>query len=90
MVEYRRGSFARSLAGHDCGSVFIILEETGEYVVLADGKSRTLEKPKKKKKKHIQVMYPGKETLSPAPTNEEIRRLIREAVCEDAAREKIR
>ncbi len=56
-MEYRAGDLARSLAGHDRGNHFIILAEAGEYVILVDGISRTLEKPKKKNKKHIQVIY---------------------------------
>lgn len=55
MLEYKPGCPARSLAGHDKGRYFIILEEDGEYVALADGKHRTVSKPKRKKKKHIQL-----------------------------------
>ena len=36
------------------GKIFIILSVEGEYVYLADGKCRSLEKPKRKKIKHIQ------------------------------------
>ena len=31
-----------------------MLETDGEYLLLADGKSRRLEKPKRKKRKHIE------------------------------------
>lgn len=62
MVEYKKGYFARSLAGHDKGKLYVIIEgtkETGtmEYVFLADGFIKTLDKPKKKKIKHIQVIH---------------------------------
>ena len=50
------GSFAKSLAGHDKGQLYIIIEETAEQYVLADGKQKTLEHPKKKNKKHMQII----------------------------------
>ncbi|MDR0951673.1 MAG: hypothetical protein LBM18_01980 [Oscillospiraceae bacterium] len=42
-----------SLAGHDKGGAFILLEEDDKSATLADGKTRTLSKPKKKSLKHI-------------------------------------
>lgn len=56
MLEYKPGCLARSLAGHDKDRYFIILKEDGEYVALADGKSKTVGAPKRKKKKHIQLV----------------------------------
>jgi len=53
------GMFAVSKAGHDKGRMYIILKEDGEYVYLADGKLRTVENPKKKKKKHVQPVKTG-------------------------------
>ncbi len=53
------GMFAVSKAGHDKGRMYIILKEEGEYVYLADGKLRTVENPKKKKKKHVQPVKTG-------------------------------
>lgn len=50
------GMLARSKQGHDKGELFLIIKEEELYVYLADGKSRTLEKPKKKKKKHVQII----------------------------------
>ena len=47
------GMFATSKAGHDKGSVYIIFEEEEEYVYVVDGRLRTVERPKKKNKKHI-------------------------------------
>ena len=46
----------RSLAGHDKGELFVILDVQGEYLILSDGKYRTVEKPKRKKIKHVQYM----------------------------------
>lgn len=53
------GMFAISKAGHDKGRMYVILKEDGEYVYLADGRIRTVENPKKKKKKHIQSVKSG-------------------------------
>ncbi|GFI37033.1 KOW domain-containing RNA-binding protein [Lachnospiraceae bacterium 50-23] len=56
MDRYEAGMLARSKAGHDAGSVYVIIEADDAYVYLVDGKVRTLERPKKKKKKHVQVI----------------------------------
>lgn len=50
------GLFAISKAGHDKGNLYIIVREDEEYVYLADGILKLLEKPKKKKRKHIQII----------------------------------
>lgn len=54
MSEYEVGEFARSKAGHDKNELFVIVKVEGEYVYLSDGKLRKIDKPKKKKMKHIQ------------------------------------
>ena len=51
-MEITTGTIVKSLAGHDKEEVFFILREEGEYVYLVDGKYRTLDKPKKKNRKH--------------------------------------
>lgn len=50
------GMLASSKAGHDKNEVYVIIKEETEYVYLSDGRSKTLEKPKKKNKKHIQII----------------------------------
>ena len=50
------GFLASSKAGHDKNKIYVIVKEDTEYVWLADGKIKTVEKPKKKRKKHIQVI----------------------------------
>ena len=55
-MEYGTGAMCTSLAGHDKGELFIIISQTGEYVSLVNGASRPLAKPKRKKKKHIQII----------------------------------
>ncbi len=48
---------AKSKAGHDKDQVYVIVREEREYVYLADGKLRLVENPKRKNKKHIQVIH---------------------------------
>ncbi|MCD7982560.1 MAG: KOW domain-containing RNA-binding protein [Clostridiales bacterium] len=48
---------AKSRSGHDRGEVFVIVKEEDNYVFLADGVGRTVEKPKKKNRRHIQVIH---------------------------------
>ncbi len=48
------GQFAVSKAGHDKGVLYVVISQEGEYVFLCDGRMKTPDKPKKKKKKHIQ------------------------------------
>ena len=56
MNEYEKGSIVKSIAGHDKDQYYVILDQDQEYVYVVDGKIRTLMKPKKKKKKHIQTL----------------------------------
>ncbi len=50
------GKFAISKAGHDRSEIYVIVAEEGDFVYLCDGKYRTFSKPKKKRKKHIQLI----------------------------------
>lgn len=56
MERFEIGMLARSKAGHDKGHVYIIVETDATSVYLVDGKIRTLDRPKKKKKKHVQLI----------------------------------
>jgi len=51
-MEIAKSSIVRSDAGRDKGKLFIVLAVQGEYLLLADGKSRKVESPKRKKRKH--------------------------------------
>ena len=55
-MSYIRGYFASSIAGHDKGTVYMILESDNVYVYLSDGNLRPTDKLKKKKLKHIQLI----------------------------------
>lgn len=48
---------AKSKAGRDKDRIYLIVREDREYVYLADGKYRLVENPKRKNKKHIQVIH---------------------------------
>lgn len=52
-----RGMLAKSKAGHDKGHLYVITDVNETYVYLVDGKTKSIQKPKKKKLKHIQVIY---------------------------------
>ena len=54
MIEFSVGQIVISKAGRDKGDVFIVYNIDGDYLYLVDGKSRRLERPKKKKIRHIQ------------------------------------
>ena len=43
-----------STAGRDQGKLFYVVGTDPVYLMLANGKDRTLDKPKRKKRKHIQ------------------------------------
>ena len=42
-----------SLAGHDRGTLFFVVAEDGDSVLVADGKRRRIENPKRKNRKHV-------------------------------------
>ena len=82
-MEITTGTIVKSLAGHDKEEVFFILREEGEYVYLVDEKYRTLDKPKKKNRKHVETVScemdgPGKKIReNQRVTDEEIARFIK-------------
>ena len=43
-----------STAGHDQGEIFYVIGMDDQYLYLANGKDRSLDKPKRKKPKHVQ------------------------------------
>ncbi|MBR3973614.1 MAG: hypothetical protein IKJ99_06650 [Oscillospiraceae bacterium] len=42
-----------STAGRDQGELFYVIDADPLYLMLANGKDRTLDKPKRKKRKHV-------------------------------------
>ena len=43
-----------STAGRDKGALFYVIGEEAQYLFLANGKDRPLDRPKRKKRKHVQ------------------------------------
>ena len=43
-----------STAGHDQGEIFYVIDMDDQFLYLANGKDRSLDKPKRKKRKHVQ------------------------------------
>ena len=56
MADYEFGKLAVSKAGHDKRQVYVIIHVDHEYVYLVDGKFRCIENPKRKNKKHVQII----------------------------------
>jgi len=52
-MELSKSDIVLSLAGRDKGKLFYVIGTEGAYVLVADGKGRRLEHPKRKKLKHV-------------------------------------
>lgn len=56
MNEIKIGDYVESLRGRDTNNVYIVKHVDGDYVYLVDGKGKTVDKPKKKKIKHVKLL----------------------------------
>ena len=52
-MDFVKGQLVRSKAGRDQNRTLAVLEVQNEWLLLADGKRRTLARPKRKKAKHV-------------------------------------
>ena len=91
-MEIAKSDIVRSDAGRDKGKLFAVLAVEGEYLLLADGKSRKVESPKRKKRRHVLFVASDESRLSQKIkseekiTNSELRRTLagyREEVRQD-------
>ena len=73
------GSIVTALCGHDKGRFYLVLREENGYLFLADGKRRRLERPKRKKIKHIRPILPEHRCEPAVMTDGRLRRWLREA-----------
>ena len=53
MIDYKIGDVVKSTAGHDKGIYYVVVGIDGEFVLAANGKTRAVDSPKRKKSKHI-------------------------------------
>ena len=53
-MEFEKGTVVVSKAGRDKGYFMVVLDETDGYIIVADGKERPLDRPKRKNPKHLQ------------------------------------
>lgn len=79
-MEIGKSDVVQSIAGRDQGKLFYVIETDGAYVLIANGKDRKIEKPKRKKQKHvrkvprIQTRVAGKLLSGEKVLNSELRR----------------
>ena len=52
-IDISKSDIIISLAGRDKGKLFYVVDVEDGYVLIADGKGRKLENPKRKKLKHV-------------------------------------
>lgn len=73
-MNIQKGSIVRAKSGRDKDKFFLVLSVEGHFAFIADGKTRKLEKPKKKNLLHLAattVVYTGS-----AETNPQIKRIL--------------
>ncbi len=81
-MEIVRSNIVRSGAGRDKGKLFVVLAVEGEYLLLADGRSRKVDSPKRKKRRHVLFVADDDTRLSEKIksdekiTNSELRRTL--------------
>ena len=52
-MEISKSDIIISIAGRDEGKLFYVIDVDGDYVLIANGRERKLENPKRKKLKHV-------------------------------------
>ena len=81
-MEIAKSDIVRSDAGRDRGKLFVVLAVEGEFLLLADGKTRKVEHPKRKKRRHVLYVSAEETRLSEKIrsnekiTNSELRRTL--------------
>ena len=81
-MEIATSNIVQSDAGRDKGKLFFVLAVEGEFLLLADGKCRKVENPKRKKRRHVLFVSAEETRLSEKIkssekiTNSELRRSL--------------
>ena len=52
-MDIVKANIVKSTAGRDKGELFFVLATEGDFLLLADGKLRPVERPKRKRRKHV-------------------------------------
>ena len=55
-MDIAKSTVVKSIAGRDKGKYFFVLAEEEDFLLLADGKLRKVEAPKRKKRRHAQAV----------------------------------
>lgn len=71
------GNLVCSKAGHDKGTVYIVVSVDKDFLYLIDGKYKTLSKPKKKRSKHVERLEEQLLTISEKTSDVECKRAIK-------------
>ena len=81
-MDIARSNIVKSIAGRDAGSLFFVLATEGDFLLLADGRRRRVENPKRKRRKHVSLQGPCDERTrlklqsESRLTNSEIRKAL--------------
>ena len=79
------GRIVRSRAGRDSGRLFVILSEVdSDFVIIADGLLRRIDRPKKKRRKHLDATPERFPSMTPWPPEDH---MIRSALKAEATKE---
>ena len=81
-MDIVKANIVKSTAGRDKGELFFVLATEGDFLLLADGKTRPVERPKRKRRKHVVLRRADGGELSrrirsnESITNSELRKAI--------------
>ncbi len=57
MERFEKGTVVRVTAGKEKGSIFVVVEDFNTHqVLIADGRHRKLDRPRKKSTKHLEAL----------------------------------
>ena len=81
-MDIAKSNIVRSLSGRDEGNLYFVLSAEEDFLLLADGKHRRLENPKRKRRKHVTLVDNGVSAVAEKIrsnekiTNSELRKAI--------------
>ena len=81
-MDIAKSNIVKSIAGRDTGELFFVLATEGDFLLLANGKRRRVEHPKRKRCKHVVLISNSDSPLAQRIrsnekiTNSELRKAI--------------